>query len=589
VKNNKIKNFLSFVLIIISNIVYTDFLFYLVEKKDYSIAIKGLEQVSQDFESIGLTSSLSYLRFSTFIGIFIGLLTFVVLFRKSKELDAKEALVKLINLFFINTSVLIFSIYIFRFFNFSRLYLIINLILYPIIFFVILSLLSHTINSTSKFYTASIAILIVACVAGYSINNESRVVLNIQNVLSSEESSESSSNLLNSGIEKEDLNQQITGSLDCFKWSGSNNFVSCLEGFEITQVQSFNPEYINNFVSFEKELYTVFKSGKILLNNSFLFLDISTKINNTAVESGLYDIAFHPTENYFLISYANSNNNLVIEKFISTPDITHRDGEIIFYSPNNSQNHYCGSLEWSNYFNTFLLCVGDGGQPNDSINTTSYRGKIFTLDNNIISNPSLISETNIQQPIRNLIGYGLRNPWNFIEHEGNLIIPDVGDKSNEELNIVNLDELSNAKKSFLFGWPIYEGSILNEEVYYDLNIWNTEYKDVYSFVQENSIDPVVFYDRPAPENNRTAILGTLIINNENNRFHNHVVFADFLSKEIFFYDYKKDELYILNLPSFPGVLTAIGNHESDNSKIIFTTSDGESTNVYHLNLQKFNY
>ena len=135
----------------------------------------------------------------------------------------------------------------------------------------------------------------------------------------------------------------------------------------------------------------------------------------------------------------------------------------------------------------------------------------------------------------------------------------------------------------------YEGSILNEEVYYDLNIWNTEYKDVYSFVQENSIDPVVFYDRPAPENNRTAILGTLIINNENNRFHNHVVFADFLSKEIFFYDYKKNELYILNLPSFPGVLTAIGNHESDNSKIIFTTPDGESTNVYHLNLQKFNY
>ena len=60
----------------------------------------------------------------------------------------------------------------------------------------------------------------------------------------------------------------------------------------------------------------------------------------------------------------------------------------------------------------------------------------------------MISETNIQQPIRNLIGYGLRNPWNFIEHEGNLIIPDVGDKSNEELNIVNLDELSNAKKPF---------------------------------------------------------------------------------------------------------------------------------------------
>ena len=89
-KNNKIKNFLSFVLIIISNIVYTDFLFYLVEKKDYSIAIKGLEQVSQDFESIGLTSNLSYLRFSTFIGIFIGLLTFVILFRKSKELDAKS-------------------------------------------------------------------------------------------------------------------------------------------------------------------------------------------------------------------------------------------------------------------------------------------------------------------------------------------------------------------------------------------------------------------------------------------------------------------------------------------------------------------
>ena len=92
-------------------------------------------------------------------------------------------------------------------------------------------------------------------------------------------------------------------------------------------------------------------------------------------ERGFFDIAFHPSGEYLLISYSNLNNALEVDKYLI------RDDKVIFDSPfdvpNNQCCHFAGTLQWSDYFNGFLLSVGDMEANNasvlnfESLNTTS--------------------------------------------------------------------------------------------------------------------------------------------------------------------------------------------------------------------------
>ena len=320
------------------------------------------------------------------------------------------------------------------------------------------------------------------------------------------------------------------------------------------------------------------------MKNDDIFIDISDKVLNIYSESGLYDIAFHPNEDYFLLSYSNNLNELTIEKFQTNKDSTVGASQIIFTKPNGGSSHYCGSMEWSKTFNAFLFCVGDMSEENLSLSTVSQNGKILILDGENIMNPPLISDEENKETINNFVAYGLRNPWNFIEYENFLIVPDVGNKANEELNIIDANQILSSKEPALLGWPIYEGSLLSEKIFYGLKMWNNKDLDLYDYILDNSKVPAVYYDRPAPENSRAAILGTLVFDNPDSIYDKHIFFADFLSKEIFAYDFKNDNLYIISTPYFPGYLTSIGNHPDDKSKIIFSTSNNGSSEVYELQL-----
>ena len=44
-------------------------------------------------------------------------------------------------------------------------------------------------------------------------------------------------------------------------------------------------------------------------------------------------------------------------------------------------------------------------------------------------------------------------------------------------------------------------------------MWNNKDLDLYDYILDNSKVPAVYYDRPAPENSRAAILGTLVFDN----------------------------------------------------------------------------
>ena len=88
---------------------------------------------------------------------------------------------------------------------------------------------------------------------------------------------------------------------------------------------------------------------------------------------------------------------MVVEKFNigsnNQPDL--ETSEILVKIPNAQCCHYSGNIIWSEYFEDFLISVGDMdnvGSKNkfDPLDTTSPRRKVLFL-NKKISNPDLLS------------------------------------------------------------------------------------------------------------------------------------------------------------------------------------------------------
>ena len=87
---------------------------------------------------------------------------------------------------------------------------------------------------------------------------------------------------------------------NCFKWKGSSNFVSCSGGSLITNKEKYS-ESINNIVEFGGDIFILDVFGKIFKNKpDNLYLDISQDVMNRLEmgrgESGLFGLAFHPSE-----------------------------------------------------------------------------------------------------------------------------------------------------------------------------------------------------------------------------------------------------------------------------------------------------
>ena len=150
-----------------------------------------------------------------------------------------------------------------------------------------------------------------------------------------------------------------------------------------------------------------------------IFLDLTSKVGvfEDFFESGLFSLAFHPEEDYFIVSYSDLNNNLVFEKFFMNLDLMPNleiNSEILMRIPNSQCCHYSGNIIWSKYFEDFLINVGDmqlkeGYNHSDPLDTTSPRGKILFL-NKQDSNPDLLALEKNQSPRNDILAFGLRNP-----------------------------------------------------------------------------------------------------------------------------------------------------------------------------------
>ncbi len=201
---------------------------------------------------------------------------------------------------------------------------------------------------------------------------------------------------------------------------------------------------------------------------------------------------------------------------------------------------------------------------------------MFLNSDKNFSKPPLISETNLYEPRTDILAYGLRNPWKLYEYKNLLFVPDIGFASSEELNIINLKTFNETKEPFLFGWPLYEGSIKNEidtaEVFY----WNNGVnEDIFDFVYNNTTKPRVYYDHQTEQLYRAALIGGDIIKDINSDYYENFLFVDFLSKELFAYDFINDDVKLIPLPEeLPGFFSSVMVYPFEKDSLILASSTG---------------
>jgi len=474
-------------------------------------------------------------------------------------------------LFFVYSGSLFSVLYVLRLYNLSRGIIFLSIVLFPILSFLFIILFKlqifkrFTNNLILKVVPVFFLILFIGIFLFQNNNPEQELSIDSSPPITVSEVVEG---VVNEG---------------CSEWKGSDNFTDCITGTSVSVLTNLNTP-LTNVILFDQNIYVLQKNGLIFnFSDNSNFLDLSSKVGlfEDFAESGLFSLAFHPKENYFLVSYSDKENNLIIEKFqldnFLNPIVD--TTEILMKLPNSQCCHYSGNIIWSNYFNDFLISVGDMQNKNgllhsDPLDTTSPKGKVLFL-NKKISNADLLSLENSSIPRQDILAYGLRNPWKTYEYKNYLFIPDVGKAREEELNIVNLDDFKESSKPFLFGWPHFEGTI-----YYDLMFNQILYHNenssvnIREYIKENTLLPHVYYSHEAPENYRAAIIGGGVIQKSNSKYFEHYFFADYLSNEMFSYDFANNELKIMPLKNLGGSITSMTINTFAEDEILITTASG---------------
>jgi glucose/arabinose dehydrogenase len=201
-----------------------------------------------------------------------------------------------------------------------------------------------------------------------------------------------------------------------------------------------------------------------------VFLDISDKVSQAGLETGLLGLAFHPnysSNGYFYIYYsADSPTRSIISRFqISSqnPDSALKSSEFNILTLNQSiASHFGGHIEFGpdNFlYISFGMGAGQSDPPNNAQNLTLLQGKILRIDVNSTSggqnysiptsNPFNDSTSSVKKEI---YAWGFRNVWKFsFDNSGRLWAADVGQFKKEEISLIE-----NGKN---YGWRIMEGTL----------------------------------------------------------------------------------------------------------------------------------
>ena len=98
--------------------------------------------------------------------------------------------------------------------------------------------------------------------------------------------------------------------------------------------------------------------------------------------------------------------------------------------------------------------------------------------------------------------------------------------------------------------------------------------NIREYIKENTLLPQVYYSHEAPENYRAAIIGGGVIQKSNSKYFEQYFFADYLSNEMFSYDFANNELKIMPLNNLGGSITSMTINTFAEDEILITTASG---------------
>jgi hypothetical protein len=370
----------------------------------------------------------------------------------------------------------------------------------------------------------------------------------------------------------------------CKPFKGSSIKIDCLSYGKILTSYTFENEVVD-VSRFENNFYVILKRGQIYQLNietgdRTLFLDYSDKISFVG-EGGLLSLAFNSIGNDFVVSYVNTEGELIFELNLYENNIFEVvDKKTLLKLKNNARVHFAGNVIWSEHFNDYIASIGDftGNSENPRFNsipqdTSTPLGKIILLQKKVeYTNEFVDTSKKEDEQLSNIIALGLRNPWKFFEVNNQLYIFDVGLYDYEEVNVLTYDSLPQN-----FGWPYFEGyerSMDIEEVdsyTLDLQFDNKIYKNINEYFEYETVMPLLFYNHNVDNlANRFAVIGGDFILDPMSDFNFSIVFADFLSDEIFLYNIYDNILKIVPVENIAGA-TSI-KHLASNKVLVTTTS-----------------
>lgn len=558
--------------IFIFSFLFNSILFRRLLNRDSDVAISNFGNIKSDLERVDFPIYFeidSYLIVS-FISVLTTLFIYYFVQNKFSTENPMNVLIDIFKLFLLYAGTLLGVFYLLRQYDLSRGILIIFMILFPVLMYILLLLINlgdFKKISNVKFVRAVPLFILIISISLFLFqmrNNENNFSVSYEDP--------------NEIIEPVKIEINNTEESGCKAWLGSENFSECILGTKIVNIEEY-PESLNNLIVYQGDRYILNVSGKIYKNNkNNVFLDLTDKVLDRIEigegSAGLFSIAFHPTDNYFIVTYTNNENNLEVSKFDLNENRLpiFESKQILYTIPNTSGYHYGGNIIWSTYFNDFIFGVGD--MFDEAIDTTSPKRKLLFLNNNF-SNVDLISHDRYGVAKDNVLAFGLRQPWKFMEYKNYLFIPDIGRYTMEELNVINLNDFANSKKPFFFGWPYYEATIVDQRPFWDTRPYiDNSPGDLREYVEKNATKPKVFYNHDAPENYRAAIIGGDVITDSKSKYFEHFIFADYLSNELFAYDFINDQLKILPIQTLGSPVTSVTVDDNNFDNIFITIRSG---------------
>ena len=264
---------------------------------------------------------------------------------------------------------------------------------------------------------------------------------------------------------------------DCSPVKGTNLALERVaSGFDEPVFVTSPPGDTRLFVVSKHGTISIVKGGKVLPTP---FLDIDGRVDSSPEpnEQGLLGLAFHPdyADNgrffvFFTEDVEGEDAPDVVAEFRvmdGNPDVADPSSEReILTVPDSQPNHNGGMLAFGREDGYLYIGMGDGGSSDDpggnGQDLSSLLGDMLRLDVSSTDEPYRIPADNPYvgkkgdpTPRGEIYISGLRNPWrwSFDRENGDMYLADVGQNSQEEVNVLPVGQQSGAN----LGWSAMEG------------------------------------------------------------------------------------------------------------------------------------